>query len=725
LENLQIRSPYDQYKRVGIKQLLNGHIIPEIKTNYSIKGCEFYSYCALYDRTVGLDTSKRLPQADIIKTGVGENGEITVVNLEAENEILKCAKQIEDLSKEFNTIEKYIFEIVQLKKRYEKEKDLKKKKEILLKIQDKNKKLAEEVDKLDDKEKAEVFAKIKDGKFVDKKKSGIKTLEENIANLKDKTSNETLESVVNKSRENVYENAKFFNEQNRCLTIQGKEPHEITSLMPYNLSDEIGLKKIIGKDKIDNKKGKAYVNFSGKASDIAYKSLEFANVMLGATFIFPLTILAAPLCLGGFVAAAGTVAYEMVRKNIKQYRINHLTPQKIKNETNKEIENTIKSEITKAKKEMKEALKTARQNISDLTELKEAENKIYKVYKSKCLENVHQLKLLNDQIIDSPYNSAKDKKIDVKNLFGFAQAKLEKRNIKHGEKFNKDINAYNEYLRKRKECKEKIEKEENILKFAKDKQAKININNRIKAYKADYESLKHQYLAEHGPLDKRISHLKSTKEYKLLSKTEKEEKLKAKQTEVDDLKKGVKVEKVSVKGLNDDKITQKAYELLSFANKGVDKETMPMPELEEKKQLSNSEKENKKLLIAEKLKKVAQEIFKREEGKIHISVDGQCLDETGDKTVEELAEDIIKRAHGNIKSREELLKAVEELKGSEVSSLAEVVKVVGKMIYTGKRDLGLPLEENTKKSATILDVPRKIIDKLKPKSSKSSNGRTA
>ena len=207
-----------------------------------------------------------------------------------------------------------------MKKRYEKEKDLKKKKEILLKIQDKNKKLAEEVDKLDDKEKAEVFAKIKDGKFVDKKKSGIKTLEENIVNLKDKTSNETLESVVNKSRENVYENAKFFNEQNRCLTIQGKEPHEITSLMPYNLSDEIGLKKIIGKDKINNKKGKAYVNFSGKASDIAYKSLEFANVMLGATFIFPLTILAAPLCVGGFVAAAGTVAYEMVRKNIKQYQ---------------------------------------------------------------------------------------------------------------------------------------------------------------------------------------------------------------------------------------------------------------------------------------------------------------------------------------------------------------------------------------------------------------------
>ena len=217
------------------------------------------------------------------------------------------------------------------------------------------------------------ISKIKDGKFVDKKKSGIKTLEESIANLKDKTSNETLKSVVNKSRKNVYENAKFFNEQNRCLTIQGKEPHEITSLMPYNLSDEIGLKKIIGKDKIDNKKGKAYVNFSGKASDIAYKSLEFANVMLGATFIFPLTILAAPLCVGGFVAAAGTVAYEMVRKNIKQYRINHLTPQKIKNETNKEIENTIKSEITKAKKEMKEALKTARQNISDLTELKEAE----------------------------------------------------------------------------------------------------------------------------------------------------------------------------------------------------------------------------------------------------------------------------------------------------------------------------------------------------------------
>ena len=399
-----------------------------------------------------------------------------------------------------------------------------------------------------------------DPDFISKANDAIKEIEKHYNILKENMQSDEfakLKDVIDIFRDGDCFKTFYFDERGIKKNIDANEKVEISSTPPFDFLGNDVYKKIIGNNKIENVKGKIKVRTNTKVDNLVGDMLDIAGSM--AQLAFGSGILALPFCallfapmtlltVGAGVIKVGAV----VQAKIKQVKITHLTPQKIKNREIKATEKYIKTEIKKAEKTYREEMKSAKKRLTGSSLITEQQN-ISKKFVERKAEIKEACMLFESGTVNSKFDS-KTKEVKPENLYGFAGYISAKKLAKKGIPLDFD-------------AKEKIEqaKEEFNRKTGK------NIFKKIFAKKADKverDRPKHEFLAEHGPVAKRISHLKKTKAYYVATKEQRKAMIQDKKDKNEAVVQKTSVSSVDVLGRGDkrgrvnrlEKITKKFME---------------------------------------------------------------------------------------------------------------------------------------------------------------------
>lgn len=423
-----------------------------------------------------------------------ENGEIKVFDIDENNEKVKeFKKKVEELK-------------TKLKELQEKLETLKSK---LKELEDK---LAKGV-KLS-KEEHEEIAKLQKG--IQNRQGEIAGLQnelegklDEMKELQKNTSAPALNKLIEDFQNGEFFDTFLFDEDGNLYYIDNGKTVSLSGMVECDFGGDL-----IGNYAVKNNKGKCQVVLNSKSENVIANCLKVTEVLYTASFapsIFSLVVLPFALTVGTATAAvAGGVAItSVVRNKIKQHQLNHLTPEKIKEQMCDKLEKQTKKDIKEATRAYNQSVRRVEKNYEEGEEkdklLAEAQAKFEKSRSAI----IARFNVLDEMTIESPF-TLKDKTITNKNLLGQAEWRRQLDIIK-----NKGLPPDAETEYKLSQAKE--EEKDDIL---------------------------NEWKSQHGPtqgLHDRIYYLKQTKKYRASNDKDRKE-LKSdcrKQMENDEKLKGV------------------------------------------------------------------------------------------------------------------------------------------------------------------------------------------
>lgn len=307
----------------------------------------------------------------------------------------------------------------------------------------------------------------------------------------------------------------YYDNNGRQRQINNIETVELSTTPPFEFLGKEVYQKIIGNNKIEEKKGKLIVKTNEKANSVAGGFLDAFSIM--AQFAFGSGILAVPMTailLGPMVATLVTSGLiklgAVIQSKIKQAKINKLTPEKIKAKEVKATKKYVKEKIKEAEKEFKRDMKHAKKVRTGMDALKEQQKITQNFLKTKA-ELQETVMLVEKGTVMSSFDKI-TKSIKPQNLYGFAKYWQMREKVKHGEKLDQDTKIRLKNAREKFKYKYKGKGIKKLFAKEIDKIAK--------------ESPKHEFLVEHGKLKDRVKHLKKTSAYFMATKTEKKNMIK-------------------------------------------------------------------------------------------------------------------------------------------------------------------------------------------------------
>ena len=408
-----------------------------------------------------------------------------------------------------------------------------------------------------------------DTRDVDKIKELKARLDENlktIEKIRNKNSITSINKVIQDYQKGEFFETFYFDEQGNMYEIKDGRKIELSA----NAATEYEhvMKDIIGNYNVVNQKGKCVVKFNDKTNKLLggfLKATEiFFNLSLSGGIISSIigvlgTAVVGIPCLG---LAIGTAGFNFVRNKIKQYQLNHFTPEKLKKKIDKSIETDVKKEIKKATKEYEKALKRIKKNELGAEEVEKLNKKAEEEFKLKRAKLIAKLNLLNDTTINSKF-SVKDKKITFANLFGRAEWAKQMKAVKKGAEPDFDLKQ------KQRIAKEQADKKLQEFKNGLDpnlskKEQRAQLKAQKHAYKVAINDELNEYKKEHGPLKDRLRFLKQTKKYLLASDEDKKKMVKDFKEEI---KKASQIKEVSSSTVSAGKdVEKKKQSLVKYIN---------------------------------------------------------------------------------------------------------------------------------------------------------------
>lgn len=333
---------------------------------------------------------------------------------------------------------------------------------------------------------------------------------EKIKDIKGKTSIKTVDKLIED-----YQNGEFF----ETFFFENGEMFEIKDGKKISLSSNTSadynnlMKDLVGNYTIKNNKGKCEVVFGEKATSLIGGSLKIAETLYTLSFAPSfLSFIAMPFALTvgtGCIAFAGvTAAVNLVRNKIKQAQLNNLTPEKIKSKMNERVKAQTKQDIKRATKEYEKEVKRIKKYTLDDNEREQKLQSAKDKFVAERGKIVGRLSLLDDLTVESKY-SVKDKKITSANIYGFAEYRHQKQEVKRGKGL--DAGAKAAYAKAIEEAKTK--RDDKIALLNKDAHYASEKAKIMQAYKVASQDIKNTYLSQNGRPSDRVRYLKKTKAY--------------------------------------------------------------------------------------------------------------------------------------------------------------------------------------------------------------------
>lgn len=559
-------------KIVAIKNLYTGQVFSldsfpfELKVNGTAKKEQKFDYnkVAVYKESKIFKTEnvKSVLEADLIQTSeVGLDSEFTAYDYgerarifgEFERNIDECKriakqgiKSNSDLEK-LSNLQKVIDEQLNKIGDYEALKDISEKKKIL------------------EAEKAKTGADKDQSKIDDAQKEYDKAVENaRLGFYKDKDNLTTIDGLIKDYQEGKFYPTFFFDENGNKIEITRDELTTVTSNLPFDWSQSKSISSILGKDKIsfNSNTGRAEVAFNSNAKETMVASAKIASVLLNVCFSAgPLALVAMPFAIplaAASISVSGIVGLtESVRGKIKEHKINSLTPQKLKNMQDKDLESCMEKEFKKALEKYNEDIAhvdrvfTNEKNREDL--LREAEQKFIETRKAVF----KQYMLAASGNMTSKFSS-KDKKITNENLYGFLEYRRKLKEFKH----DKELDLDTEYRMLSDEKKYKDELAKFQVLYANDPEL---LAAKIEQLEAEKNNAKNKYLSENGSLKNRLSYLRKTNEYYRATKEERKKMEEECKEKCKNAIKKLKIEEVSVSGKSDSELEDLKKRMLALA----------------------------------------------------------------------------------------------------------------------------------------------------------------
>lgn len=338
---------------------------------------------------------------------------------------------------------------------------------------------------------------------------------EKIKEIRNKTSIKSVNQIIEDYQNGEFFETFFFDENGEMFEIKDGKKIALSSNTSADYNNL--MKDLIGNYTVKNDKGKCQVVLGDTASNIIAGSLKVAEVLYGlslSTGFLSLLVLPLALTIGtGAIAFAGVVgAVNVVRNKIKQFQLNHLTPEKIKKKLNANCKAKTKQEIKQATKIYNKQVKRIQKNTLDEEKKNELLENAKKQFLTKRAQIIGRLSTLDDMTINSKF-SVKDKKITLSNIYGRAEWAKQTKNAKKGAKVDYDTRRATRDA----EIKYLQEYTDKLNALPKDKKFKIEKAKLKRQYKIAVDDAVNKYKAQNGPtkgLRSRIHYLKKTLEYR-------------------------------------------------------------------------------------------------------------------------------------------------------------------------------------------------------------------
>lgn len=554
-------------KIVGIKNLYTNQVINlstfpfEFKINVERKTEQQFDYnkVAVYKESNLFKTKngKSVLEADLIQTSaIGLDGEFSAYDYGERSRVFaefeRNIEELKSLSNQGINSQSDLERITNLQKiidgQLNKLGDL----ETAKVIEEKRKKLEEE--------------KSKTGNDRDESKiaNAQKEYEEALKNVgfyKDKNNLATIDDLIRQYQQGEFFNTFYFDKNGNKVEINSGDLTTITSNLPFEWSKSKTVESIIGKDKVAFNKttGKAQIGMSSGAKEVAVASAKIAGVALNLSFtggpisllFMPLGVTIATVCI---TVSGVTAVGEIIRTKVKQAKLNSMTPQKLKDRQDIEIQKSMEKEFKNALKQYKEDLAHVDRNFTtdkDREKLRrEAENKFRETRKAIY----RQYMLAASGNITSKFNN-KNKKITNENLYGFLEYRRRMKESKHRKALDLDVEERIEGV------KLQYKKDLNTAKVLYKDNPKI-LADKKKQLKVHLNDAKNEYLSEFGPLRLRLWYLKKTEKYFKATKEERKNLVKECQEKCKNDMKNIVVENVSLKS---DDVRLESYRLRALS----------------------------------------------------------------------------------------------------------------------------------------------------------------
>lgn len=378
-----------------------------------------------------------------------------------------------------------------------------------------------------------------DPDLVTKTENATKEIDKNLKFLEENLQTgdyENLLQLINSYRRSEQFPTFYFDENGEKHAVSCDSKVELASTPPFEFLGDKVYKKILGSNKVEYKKGKVMVNTNQKADRVAVNLIDAVGVMAKFCFgtgIFGIaftSVLLAPMIALSLASGAVKLG-AVIQAKIKQQKLKHLTPEKIRKKEIKATKKYVKDEIKKAEKEYNRNMRHAERTKTGHDLISERER-----LKSVFLKRKQELNEASMLIGEATINSRFDKTVKAvkaENLYGFAGAMVETKKIKKGVPLDYD-------------AKVETKKAKNVF------DQKYKGIKKLFAKKIDKVARKsptHEFLVEHGPVKDRVKHLKKTSRYFLATKEDKK-KMVGEQKEKDEKATSVTITSVDVKPHN-------------------------------------------------------------------------------------------------------------------------------------------------------------------------------
>jgi len=385
----------------------------------------------------------------------------------------------------------------------------------------------------------------------------------------------TIDDVIKKYQQGDFFKTFYFDENGKRIEINSGDLTTITSNLPFDWSKSKVIDSIIGKDKVSFNKatGKAEISMSPGAKELVVGSSKLAGLALNLSFsggpisllFMPFGVTIATACM----AVSGVTALtETIRTKVKQAKLNNMTPQSLKKQQDKELEDYMEKEFKKAYEEYLEDVKHAERNFDNeedlenrkldaLNKLTEKRKAIYRQYMLSASANI------------TSHFDIKEKNITNENVYGWLGWREKVKNAKHGV-------GYDAVTRERIEA-SKTERREKIKK-AKSLYKGDILKKKIEQINKHYDDVKFKFLSEYGPLKKRLSYLRKTEKWYKATNEERAKMESECKENCANFEKNLVIEEVSVSG-------KEGYVLEAFRKKALDlaEKYMPKEKIDGKK----------------------------------------------------------------------------------------------------------------------------------------------
>ena len=217
---------------------------------------------------------------------------------------------------------------------------------------------------------------------------------------------------------------KFRKKPFKTAIIDDKNPDKVHELKDFEnryegISDfELDPKiipNIVGNSKINIINGKAVIDFKD-TNETLLNMLAFSLGVCG--WMFPI----GPIIGAGALVATGVgFVSSRVYRAIKQFRINHMSPEKLAKKMQKNAKKLCLKNIRKYDKELRREVKRCKE-LSGAQYLKNVA-KLKREYRFKCQNEIGKLQILSNGTLKVPFNLAEKSKLTSGNLLGFVTAK--------------------------------------------------------------------------------------------------------------------------------------------------------------------------------------------------------------------------------------------------------------------------------------------------------------